>query len=203
VEIEAKFKVSAADLDRLAALNALGPYTLRTMAAEHQRNTYYDSADGRLAQARYGLRVRQIGHRSIITLKGPARLDENGIHHRAEFEFPGDDPNPVHWPAGPARDLAQALLLGAPVRPLLTIETTRRIIHAMRDGRDRVEICLDRGTIYAGQHQAPICELELEVLSAGSVYDLTELVNALRSLIKLTPERQSKLERGMALLQRR
>jgi hypothetical protein len=37
VEIEAKFKVSAADLDWLAALNALGPYTLRTMAAEHQR----------------------------------------------------------------------------------------------------------------------------------------------------------------------
>lgn len=202
MEIEAKYKISAADLDRLAALSALGPYTLRTLAGEQQRNIYYDSVDGRLALARYGLRVRQIGNRSIITLKGPARVDENGVHHRAEFEFPGDDPDPAHWPTGPARDLAQALLLGAPVRPLLKIETSRRIIHAVRDGQDRVELCLDRGTIYAGKKQAPICELELEVLPAGSVYDLTELANALRALMKITPERQSKLERGMALLQR-
>ncbi len=201
MEIEAKYKISAADLDRLAALRALGPYTLHTQAGERQRNVYYDSPDGRLAAARFGLRVRQIGHRSLITLKGPARVDEHGIHHRAEFEFPGDNPNPERWPAGPARDLAQALLLGAPVRPLLIIETNRRIIHAARDGQDRVKICLDRGTIYAGNRQAPICELELELLPAGSVYDLTELAQTLRSLIKLTPERQSKLERGMALLQ--
>ncbi|WP_298816666.1 CYTH domain-containing protein [Chloroflexus sp.] len=201
MEVEAKYKVNAADLDRLATLQAIGHYTLRTLDGERQRNVYYDSADGRLAAARFGLRVRQIGQRSFVTLKGPARIDEHGIHHRAEFEFPGDDPNPAHWPEGPARDLAQALLLGAPLRPLLTIETNRRIIHAARDGQDRVELCLDRGTIYAGKRQAPICELELEVLPAGSVYDLTELAQALRALIKLTPERQSKLERGMLLLQ--
>lgn len=203
MEIEAKYKISAGDMDRLATLSALGPYTLRTMVSEHQRNTYYDSADGRLAQARYGLRIRQIGKRSIITLKGPARVDDQGIHRRAEFEFPGDDPDPAHWPAGPARDLAQALLLGAPVRPLLTIETNRRIIHAHRDGQDRVELSLDRGTIYAGKKQAPICELELEVLPTGSVYDITELAAVLSALVNIMPERQSKLERGMALLQRK
>ncbi len=202
MEIEAKYRVGAADLDRLAVLSALGPYMLRTMAGEHQRNVYYDSADGRLAAARYGLRVRQIGQRSLITLKGPSQASEDGIHRRAEFEFPGDDPNPAHWPAGPARDLAQALLLGAPVVPLLTIETMRRIIHAARDGPDRVEMCLDRGTIFAGKRQAPICELELEVLPAGSMFDVTELARYLREVIKLTPERQSKLERGMALLRR-
>ncbi|PMP83442.1 MAG: hypothetical protein C0184_05300 [Chloroflexus aggregans] len=202
MEIEAKYRISAADLNRLATLNALGPYTLHTLAGECQRNIYYDSVDGRLALARYGLRVRQIGNRSTITLKGPARVDENGIHHRAEFEFPGSNPDPATWPAGPARDLAQALLLGAPLRPLLIIETSRRIIHAVRDGQDRVELCLDRGTIYADNRQAPLCELELEVLPAGSVYDLTELANALRAIFKITPERQSKLERGMALLKR-
>ncbi len=41
----------------------------------------------------------------------------------------------------------------------------------IQEGKSEIEIALDRGEVKAGEHQEPICELELELL-AGETADL-------------------------------
>lgn len=200
MEIEAKYAVTEEALDTVSTVRRLGAYTLRPApAVEEQENTYYDTADGRLSAARYGLRLRRVGERSLITLKGPTDGND-GLHRRAEYEFEGAATDPATWPEGVARDLTLALTGGAPLTPLLRIHTERRVLYAERDGIQAAEICLDRGTIYAGDRRAPISELEIEQLPDGSADDLADLAAALVKLIRLRPEPRSKLERGLALL---
>jgi inorganic triphosphatase YgiF len=200
MEIEAKYTVTEEALDTVSQVRELGAYTLHPApAAEEQENIYYDTADSRLSTARYGLRLRRVGDRSLITLKGPTDGND-GLHRRAEYELPGASPDPVTWPAGVARDLTLALTGGAPLAPLLRIVTERRVLHAERDGVLVAEICLDRGTIYAGDRSAPISELEIEQLPDGTADDLAALAAALVKVIRLRPEPRSKLERGLSLL---
>jgi inorganic triphosphatase YgiF len=200
MEIEAKYQVDEADLNRIAALSELAPYRLRNESTEHQLNTYFDSADRRLSTARYGLRVRHIGNRSVVTLKGPGHVADDGIHRRAEWEFPGDDPSPLSWPAGPARELAAALLAGHPLQQLVTIATERRRRCVLLNGRERAELCLDRSTITAGGATMELAELEIELLEAGDQADITQLAAALRRYVTITPQPLSKLQRAIALL---
>lgn len=202
MEIEAKYRVAAADLERVAALARLGVYTLRPAPApEIQRNRYFDTADGRLRRARHGLRVRQLPDRSIVTLKGPASVDAAGVHSRDEFEFPGADPHPTAWPPGPARERLAAIVGDGSLHELLTIDTERQVIHVERDGQEVAELALDCGTIRAGGREAPICELEIELRPAGVPADLAAIAAALAGQIALIPEPRSKLERGLALLE--
>lgn len=200
MEIEAKYRVSAADLDVAAGLRALGPYTLEPAPEpEHQENTYFDTADGRLAAARHGLRVRRIGSRSLITLKGPASLDAGAVHRRAEHEFPGASPDPVTWPPGAPRELALALTGGAPLFPTVAVSTERRILHVERGGVQVAELCLDRGVLRGGRRERPFVELEIELLAGGDASDLAGIAAELAHYMTLVPEPRSKLMRATAL----
>jgi inorganic triphosphatase YgiF len=202
MEVEAKYRVpTPADLDRVAGLSELGGYALRPhAAAEQQRNDYYDTADRRLQAARHGLRVRRVGERALVTLKGPSSRD-GALFSRAEWEFAHDNPDPRSWPPGEARDVALAIIGEAALERTLTIETHRRAIDALRAGAPVAEICLDLGTIYAGGREAPICELEIELFAAGTLGDIYVLTAVLGAQIALEPEPLSKLARGLALLQ--
>jgi inorganic triphosphatase YgiF len=201
MEIEAKFRVTAVDLRRVAGLHELDPYTLIPASApEQQLNVYYDTLDGRLTAARHGLRVRRIGAHALVTLKGPAEVGPDAVHRRAEYEFPGDDPNPATWAPGVARDLALALTGGAPLAPTVTIATERYILYASRSGATVAEICLDQGVMRAGGHERPFTELEIELMPAGKRDDLTVITAALRAHVRLTSEPQSKLQQALTLL---
>jgi inorganic triphosphatase YgiF len=201
MEIEAKFRVSGADLKLVGQLRKLGVYTLdRVPTPEQQLNTYYDTADGRLGAARHGLRVRQVGARALITLKGPAEVGADGVHRRAEHEFPGDDPNPAAWPPGVARELALALTGGAPLGPTVAVATERQIVYALRDDAKVAELCLDQGVFRAGGRERAFTEVEIELLPGGQASDLAAITAALGAHIKLVPEPRSKLQRAMDLL---
>ncbi|MFQ3662842.1 MAG: CYTH domain-containing protein [Chloroflexaceae bacterium] len=200
MEIEAKFAVSSADLETLASLKRLGPYQVTPEPIpEMQENVYYDTADGRLAAARHGLRVRRTGERSLITLKGPADVSDDGVHRRAEFEFPGANPDPETWPPGVARDLVLALTAGAPLLPRVAIRTERRVLHVTREGAPVAELCLDRGVMRADTRERPFTEVEIELCGAGTIADLSALAGELAALVALTPEPRSKLERALTL----
>ncbi|WP_129631830.1 inorganic triphosphatase [Candidatus Oscillochloris fontis] len=201
MEVEAKYVVSVRDMDVIAALDQLGPYVLHPEPKpEHQQNRYFDTPDRRLAQARYGLRLRELPARSLVTLKGPAEVS-NGLHRRAEYEFDHTDPDPHTWPAGPARELALALIGNARLVPTVTIMTHRKIIFAAYQDRTVAEICLDQGMIYASGHEQPFSELEIELLPGGSESDLMAIADTLRTIIDLHPESRSKLQRGLALME--
>jgi inorganic triphosphatase YgiF len=202
MEIEAKFRVDdQRTFDDLLTLTALGPFRLAPAPSpEDQRNTYFDTADGRLRAARYGLRVRDLGARRIATLKGDSRVTE-GLYEREEWETAiGGDDRPENWPAGEMRDRTLALLGGAPLIPILTIHTLRRHIYASRDGTEVAEVSLDEGQISAGGREERFRELEIELIGAATRADLDELVALLRERYPLVPEDLSKLARGLALL---
>ncbi|NNJ11899.1 CYTH domain-containing protein [Chloroflexales bacterium ZM16-3] len=201
MEVEAKYAVSSGDLEVVSALSQLGPYILHAEPEpQRQQNRYFDTADRRLGQARYGLRLRDVAGRTLLTLKGPAEVSE-GLHRRAEYEFPHADPDPRTWPAGPARELAMALIGAAPLFPTITIHTRRSVIIASYQDQSVAEISLDRGVLHAGERAEPFSELEIELLPAGSESDLAALAEALREFIDLRPEPRSKLQRALALLE--
>lgn len=201
MEIEAKFRVDDQDIfSQLMALPSIEHFVLEAVLdSQQQQNTYYDTDDWRLRTAHYGLRTRHVGQRSVVTLKGPGQVHE-GVHRRAEWEFAADDPNPASWPAGEARTLIQTMIGDAPLLPILTIATNRRHIMAICDGTTIAELSLDDSTITAAGQTCAIRELEIELLPAGTQDNFNALVAALRDHFALVPEAQSKLERGLALL---
>ncbi len=200
MEIEKKYHLpDSAHLDRVAHLRTLGGYTLRPVEhVEQQRNTYYDTPDGLLESQRYGLRIREIDGRRIVTMKGPG-TGQAGLHRRQEWELEADDPHPATWPPGEARQHALALLADRPLIALLTITTRRRHLFGVRDNQDIAELSLDESQIEAGGQREAFCELEIELLPAGSEADLDALETALQEHLPLVPENRSKLERGLRL----
>jgi inorganic triphosphatase YgiF len=201
MEVEAKYAASDTDLRIVAGLSELGPYTLRAEPEpELQQNRYFDTTARRLGQARYGLRLREVGGHTLVTLKGPAEVSE-GLHRRAEYEFAHGDPNPHTWPAGPARELALALIGSEPLLPTLTILTRRERIFALYEGQAVAEICLDHGVFHVEGREVPFSELEIELLPAGAESDISAIAEALREHIALRPEPLSKLQRGLALIE--
>lgn len=200
MEIEAKYRLGPEGLERAAELRALGPYTLiAAPEPELQENRYYDTADGRLAAARYGLRVRRVGGRALVTLKGPTVSEGDGLHRRAEHEFPGESPDPATWPPGEARELALALTGGAPLVPTVAVSTERRIRHVERGGLVVAELALDRGLLRGGRREQAFTELEIELLPGGDLADIRAIAAELAHLIAIEPEPRSKLQRAAAL----
>lgn len=202
MEIEAKFRVEDERVfPELLALGAIGSFRLdRAPEAEDQRNVYFDTADRRLRDRKFGLRVREAGGRRIATLKGEAKISD-GMYERDEWEVEvGADDRPETWPAGEVRDRVLALTGGAELRPTLTIRTLRRHIYAERGGARFAELSLDEGAISAGGREQRFRELEIELLRGGERADLDTLVALLRQRFTLIPEDRSKLARGLALL---
>ncbi len=204
MEIEAKFVVPNATMfAAVLQLEQIGAFRLAAeIEPEHQHNTYFDTSDGRLRAQRHGLRVRDLGDRRIATLKGESHF-RDGVYERDEWEVEvGDSDQPSHWPASDVRERAIALSNGAPLVPILTIDTQRHHVYAWHDQRRVAEISLDEGAISAGGHVQPFRELEVELLETGTREDFDALVAALRKHFALEPEERSKLSRGLALLDR-
>lgn len=201
IEIELKFRVDDPSIFRaLARPITLGDFQLNPVGdGEHQHNTYYDTPDFRLRAQRYGLRVRTVGHHRIATLKGETQ-SRDGLHQRPEWEMPVESDDPSRWPPGDVRDRALALAGGAPLQPVLAIETLRRLVRVWRGARCVAEMALDEGVIYAGGREQMFYELEIELLPEGARDDLDLLGTLLRQQFPLSPDNLSKLARGLALL---
>lgn len=201
LEIELKFRVDDPSIFRaLARPMTLGDFQLKPVGdGEHQHNAYYDTPDFRLRAQRYGLRVRTVGHNRIATLKGETQ-SRDGLHQRPEWEMPVESDDPQRWAPGEVRDRALALAGGAPLRPVLTIETLRRPVRVWRGARCVAEMALDEGVIYAGGREQMFHELEIELLPEGVHDDLDALGALLQQKFPLQPDNLSKLARGLALL---
>lgn len=201
MEIEAKFRIEDDQVfPALMELASLGPFKLAAEPhAEDQRNVYFDTADRRLRQAQYGLRVREIGARRIATLKGAAQV-RDGVYERDEWEVDVDDDDPHAWPDGEVRERVLDLIGDATLAPTLAIRTRRQHIYAEREGARIAELSLDEGDISAGALGQHFRELEIELLADRQRSELDQLVELLCERFTLIPEDHSKLARGLALL---
>lgn len=171
-EIELKFIVGEEALASLsAALNALDG---EHHSARKLLNIYYETPDLQLRRHDMGLRVRGDDGRYEMTMK-TAGQTIGGLHQRPEYNvalerpeldlarFPAD-----MWPQG--LDVAE---LANTLAPLFRTDFQREK-WVVTYGESRIEVALDQGEIVAGEHQEPLCELELELLE-GRVEDVLSL----------------------------
>ena len=161
-ELELKFQVPAQALKSLQAeLARHGARTERMVAR------YFDTADGALAQSGLSLRLRREGRRWVQTLKAEGA----SVVHRLEHNVP------LRVAAGsrPELDLARhdGDEAGAALRRALADADAGSVVERYGSDVSRrfcdlqtptgvVEAALDLGAIKAGDHEAAVCELELE-----------------------------------------
>ena len=186
-EFELKFAATAEQLQRIAQTL---PGEYHTIAME---TTYYDTPDGSLAALRYPLRRRFENGVSVCTVKTPG----NGAG-RGEWEVNCETIEEA---------IEKLCKLGAPKTLLeLTQKELLPVCGARFTRQARMleipggtaELALDRGVLFAGEREAPICEVEVEMKS-GSQQATDQFARFLAQKFQLRPEHKSKFKRAKAL----
>jgi inorganic triphosphatase YgiF len=210
MEKEAKFPVpdpvvwqGVARARRVAGLEQI------PLGRERQHNVYFDTEEGTLGRLEYACRLRRIGERYLLAVKGPA--DPQGeFLRRYEAERPisreeleeGVPPSQLVWELLPDHVRSEVTFLG-PLRPTLRSGTERRLFALEKDGRRVCELALDEVNFELPGGEAPVYrELELE-LKSGSEGELACLIRRFREEWGLRPSQRSKLEVGLSLMGRR
>lgn len=194
-EIELKFQIpsEARAAVRAEVANA-GGRTLRLQAR------YFDTPERALAAAGMALRLRREGAVWVQTLKGRG----DGVMQRLEHEVALPDAGA----AEPRLDVSRhdGTPAGAALRRALgegelrcTFETdVRRTVLALDQSDAVIELALDEGLLSAGKAEAPLCELEYELIQ-GPVDALLALAGEGVLRHGLWLDVRSKAERGERL----
>lgn len=206
--IEAELKFWAEDDGPLRALTSaslLGAALLGPARVVDEVDRYLDTADGRLAVARWACRLRSREGRTFASLKGPAEHEPGDLlHRRPEVEGPaGAGLLPRAWPPSPARDRLLALAGDAPLVERFTLaqERTERAVEL--DGARVGLLSLDRGWVLRRNVEVgrlAVVELELDPAALDAGFDYGPLAAALAAIPGLVADPASKLERALALL---
>ena len=195
-EVELKLAVDPADLVKLKQhplLKAQRPSTVRLEA------TYFDTSDLRLAERDLTLRVRRAGGKHVQTVKSGS-LRQIGLFERGESEHNVAEANPDLGAIGDAelRRAVGGALKDHPLKAIFGTEVRRTRWHLGDGGKVAVDVDLDVGHLKAGEAEAPICEIELE-LKRGRPRDLIRLARDLGRVVPLRLDVASKAARGFAL----
>ncbi|PKB19050.1 inorganic triphosphatase YgiF [Novosphingobium kunmingense] len=138
--------------------------------------TYFDTVDGQLMRAGAALRIRESadGREQTLKLSPPERSQLRRSEWNVATE--ADVPDPRLFPARQKAALNR-LLDGAPLTPVasLRIQRTTRLLHL---SGSTVELAFDVGAISAGDREAPVCELEMELIT-GRLADVLALAQQL------------------------
>lgn len=172
-ECELKLSLTATDYERLRT-------TLPGRRGEiKQHNSFWDTAEGRLASEHWALRLRRESGASqparvIVTVKGPTTRVA-GARHRTELQIDVDD---SLWQRGlantlrvedidgpPGEYLREELELRGPLCPVLEFTNLRTIFVVELAGAPR-ELELDRTDFATGERDH---ELELELAAGGDL----------------------------------
>lgn len=184
-EFELKFRATEA---AQAAIAAQGQWHTITMAT-----TYYDTPSGALSGLRYTLRRRLENGTSVCTLKTPA-----GELGRGEWETECDTIEsaiPMLCKLGCPKNLPSLVEEG--LIPVCGARFTRQASTVEVEGTV-LEVALDKGILFAGNKEIPLCEVEIE-LKEGSREQAAAYALALAHQHGLQPEPQSKFKRALSL----
>lgn len=195
-EVELKLALDPGDLAKLRQhplLRAQRPSTMRLEA------TYFDTTDLRLAERDLTLRVRRSGRKHVQTVKSGS-LRQIGLFDREESEHDVAEANPDVGAIGDAelRRAVGGALKQHPLTAIFGTEVRRTRWHLGDGDKVAVDVDLDVGHLKAGQAEAPICEIELE-LKRGRPRDLVRLARDLGRTVPLRLDVASKAARGFAL----
>ena len=197
-EIELKFDIEPGGAGKVAKTAALADVSADKARYE---TLYFDTADGAVRKAGYSLRIRRSGDRYVQTIKRK-KASSAGLYVRQEWEdeVPDFTLRAEVLKRGPLKRWAARAEAGE-LLPLIRSEITRSAWQIRHRG-SRIEVVLDRGRICAGDKEAPIGELEIELIRGrpSALFDLA------RTLAEKAPVRigvMSKSGRGYALAEGR
>jgi inorganic triphosphatase YgiF len=193
-EVELKFDLDPGDVD---AVLCAPPLEAAECDAVSYETIYFDTPDRALDRAGFSLRVRHAGDRFIQTIK-QKNGGSVGLFVRREWE--ADVPDFAVAPAlletsELSRILARKGI--ASLQPLIRTDF-RRTRWLVEQRGSRVEVVLDQGKVVSGEAEAPLCELELELLE-GKRSVLFRLAEEIGGAAPLRLGVMSKGERGYAL----
>ncbi len=198
-EVELKLHIAARDVWHLLRLPLLSLITLKKVPSRRLINTYYDAADYCLRDRGIAVRLRQIGGKWLQTIKTEGRVIA-GLHERPEWESEtlANTFDFSRLQDEKLKSLLEKTLDGAELRPVFTTDFTRlsRILQ-FADGT-QCEFSVDRGKIIAGNNEATISEVELELI-VGNPLALFDFVRRLLEHLPVTLGHESKARRGFAL----
>ena len=189
MEIEFELKYSATAQAQAALRQAIQGewFTLQ------METTYYDTREGYLAQRHYTLRRRLENGKSVCTIKTPS-----GSTARGEWETECEDiiaAIPELCKLGCPKDLAVFADMG--LIPVCGARFTRQAC-TLNSGDAVLELALDKGVLFGGSKEIPLCELEIEHKD-GSRESMELFAAELAEIYNLQPEEKSKFARALAL----
>jgi len=210
MEIEAKYRVVGKLSPQRITSFDLHPYAVGSAEDERHHDILLDTKDRAITAGGFALRIREVGKRRILTLKGPP-LGKGALHRREEIEaeLEEDSPGPAkkgrvshaHWPE-PIKGRVAELVGDESLVSLIQTDIHRTTWTIKRASQVVAELAYDVGEVYANGKSDAIHELEIELKGAGSEADLDALGERLCALAPLEPESRTKLSRGLALLPR-
>jgi len=191
-EVELKLTLPSFAVQDFLQDSQLGDYQGEPLVLDNQ---YFDTDDLKLNQSHAALRIRksQYGYVQTLKNKGTALA---GLHVRGEWEY--DIPSAhIDWSLFP-QDIQIEDEIKQAIKPLFKTDFNRHVWN-VSFGQSQIELVMDQGLICTSKHNAPICEIELE-LKSGDAADLFALALQLAKRYPLVPCDISKAERGYALL---
>lgn len=175
-------------------------------------NSYYDTPDKQLKQMMMACRVRGKDGKFEQTIK-TAGDHAGGLSRRPEYnvQIEGNQPDlalftEINWPKGvnPSELQEQIVCLFDTQfnRDTYLIEleaASNPDSDSTTSPPAKIECVFDSGSIETTRHQAPICEIELE-LKAGKASQLLEIAQQLHRVFPFRLGSQSKAQRGYRLV---
>ncbi|QNI02123.1 CYTH domain-containing protein [Halomonas sp. SH5A2] len=160
-------------------------------------NTYFDTPQGALAEARIAVRLRQVDDQVLQTVK-TAGHGGGGFSERQEWEW--EVPTLELDTQGLAELPPFQGSLAESIPALVAQLNTDFVRHSWQVTwqESHIELALDQGEIHSGGYRTTICEAELE-LKQGEPESLWSLALALAEQVPLRPSDSSKAARGNAL----
>lgn len=192
-EVELKFEIDPAGISGLHSEPLLSG-SLQNI--KEQTSTYFDTADFKLREAGFSLRVRFSGDAYVQTVKRSGI--GAGLFDRPEWETAIDGPQP-DFAAINATALGKLMTrkIAERLRAVIT-STVKRTTWLLSHSDSQIEVVLDEGRVAAAEQDRPLNELEIEVRS-GSVNSALAIARQLGEEVPLRLGVLTKAERGYAL----
>src|SRR6476620_6969617 len=192
-EFELKLEFDPADLAAIEAHPLLAGIRLDRQTLV---SVYYDTDTVALHEAGLCLRVRNTGKGYVQTVKSMNGMSE--LFDRPEWEREVSGPRPdLKLAAGTPLEPLLKDGMGESLRPLFQTSIERGVYHVASGGSD-IEVAVDRGAIETAQRQAPVHEVELELMR-GDPAELFRLARSLAASVPLRLAVKTKAERGYEL----
>lgn len=197
-ETEAKFLVGdLVSFNRVKTLGEIAGYTLSDGEEIAVQDTYLDTPKRALLAAGWALRSRRAAGTVLLTAKSLAAAS-GPVHEREELELRLDRfDQPPRWPDSELRRMVLSLMGREPLVPLFEVHQQRFVRRLASGGRAAAEMSLDKVRLLAGGRERKYCELEVELLPAGTRDDLSSIIGALGTEASLVPSPRSKFEEAL------